>query len=491
MPQPALASGRYLLTCALFAAPPALVLAVLAAAGLVGVGTALVALAAIAACNAAILRYYQREAVRIADYLEHLAVESDDDRTRPPRPQTDLGRALIGNVSRLQRGWRARTRRMIAQVEEAAVILERMQDPVVVLDAGRHVTRANAAARALFGERMVGRDLAETLRHPAVLALVDSVLKDGGERSMEHAQSLPVGRVFELRVVRFERAGPPDDPADREGAASPGALVTLHDITAIRRSEQMRADFVANASHELRTPLSTLIGFIETLRGPARDDPEAQARFLAIMHEQASRMSRLIADLLSLSRIEVDEHTLPSGKVDLLRVLRGVFAALELKASNREVVLRLDAPETLPELPGDEDQLTQVFQNLVDNAVKYTRPATEVVVAVTVQEAAGRAPLVAVTVRDQGEGIDRAHLPRLTERFYRVDAARSRAMGGTGLGLAIVKHIVSRHRGRLLIESRLGEGSTFTVLLPLAPAAGGLSGPAGWIEQAGAAVTKA
>ena len=267
-------------------------------------------------------------------------------------------------------------------------------------------------------------------------------------------------------------------------APSRMVILTLNDITALRRSEQMRADFIANASHELRTPLSSLMGFIETLRGPARDDQEAQERFLSIMHDQASRMTRLVNDLLSLSRIELDEHMPPSDRVDVLNSLRNVIASLELKAASRRIRLTLEAPSgPTPAVIGDEDQLTQVFQNLVSNAIKYTREDTEVTVSVTLADGAAvgapgiaRLPgrkddsrsVVAVAVRDRGDGIARTHLPRLTERFYRVDAARSRAMGGTGLGLAIVKHIVNRHRGRLSIESEVGAGSTFTVYLPVA-----------------------
>jgi two-component system phosphate regulon sensor histidine kinase PhoR len=260
-------------------------------------------------------------------------------------------------------------------------------------------------------------------------------------------------------------------------------LLSLHDITTIKRSEQQRADFVANASHELRTPLASLTGFIETLRGPARDDVPARERFLGIMHDQASRMARLVDDLLSLSRIELDEHTPPSQRVDMVRCVRAVIAALELKAAARRVRLRLVAAEAVPTVAGDGDQLTQVMQNLISNAVKYTREQTEITItlesveapaagAALVPAAAGRRPprpMVAITVADQGEGIERIHLPRLTERFYRVDPARSRALGGTGLGLAIVKHIINRHRGRLTIDSEPGRGSTFTVTLPVAP----------------------
>jgi two-component system phosphate regulon sensor histidine kinase PhoR len=237
----------------------------------------------------------------------------------------------------------------------------------------------------------------------------------------------------------------------------------------------MRADFVANASHELRTPLSSLLGFIETLRGPARDDPEARERFLAIMHEQATRMARLVDDLLSLSRIEMNEHVPPTGRVDVADALRRAVDTLLLKAAARGMRIEIDAPADLPPVTGEADEIAQVLQNLIDNAIKYGRPNSTVRVAVGRSNralpggsgggdaTAGEESAIAVSVRDEGEGIARQHLPRLTERFYRVDTARSRAAGGTGLGLAIVKHIMNRHRGALEIDSELGRGSTFTV----------------------------
>jgi len=249
----------------------------------------------------------------------------------------------------------------------------------------------------------------------------------------------------------------------------------LHDITDVKRAEQMRADFVANASHELRTPLATLLGFIETLRGSARDDAEARERFLGIMFDQGSRMARLINDLLSLSRIELNEHTQPQGKLNLATLITSMAESLELQAKARRMEIRLNFAEDLPAILGQEDELTQVFQNLLDNALKYGREDTPIEItakratklpASLVQKLEFGA--VAVSVRDHSEGIPREHLPRLTERFFRVDTARSRKMGGTGLGLAIVKHVVNRHRGALHIDSTPGEGSTFTVFLPAA-----------------------
>ena len=209
--------------------------------------------------------------------------------------------------------------------------------------------------------------------------------------------------------------------------------------------------------------MTSLVGFIETLRGPARDDEEARDKFLGIMQDQSDRMLRLLQDLLSLSRIEMDEHTRPKGRIDVAHIIGSVTDMLAFKARSRGMRFELDLAPTLPRVQGDEDQLTQVFQNLIENAIKYGDKDTSVRISAE-KRGDGR---LAVSVTDHGRGIPKTHLPRLTERFYRVDAARSREMGGTGLGLAIVKHIVNRHRGRLVIDSVEGQGSTFTVILPI------------------------
>ncbi|MGH7030557.1 MAG: ATP-binding protein [Stellaceae bacterium] len=287
------------------------------------------------------------------------------------------------------------------------------------------------------------------------------MLRGEAARVVELALTIPVERQLRARFARIA------DPS----SAGAVALLSLHDVTELKRAEQLRADFIANASHELRTPLATLTGFIETLRGPARDDAEARERFLAIMSGQAARMSRLVEDLLSLSRIELNEHVPPRGRVALSPVLDHLAEALELRAGERGMRIRLALPSGLPDVQGDRDELAQLFQNLLDNAIKYGRAGSTIAVSaepVARPSANGEhAPgaFVAVAVRDCGEGIAREHLPRLTERFYRIDTARSREMGGTGLGLAIVKHIVSRHRGVLEIDSTVGTGSVFTVLL--------------------------
>ena len=254
-------------------------------------------------------------------------------------------------------------------------------------------------------------------------------------------------------------------------AGGGGVLAVLSDRTRERAVERTRADFVANASHELRTPLASLIGFIDTLRGPARDDPPAQARFLDIMAEQAERMNRLIDDLLSLSRIEITEHQAPAERVDLEEVTERILAGFEIRIQQRQARLEFWPEPGLPPVLGDTDQLEQVVQNLVDNALKYGGEGGAVRVKITPAPSGGKFPArrgLVLSVADDGQGIPREHLARLTERFYRVDTGRSRAIGGTGLGLAIVKHIVNRHRGVLLIESEAGRGAMFSVWLPVA-----------------------
>jgi two-component system phosphate regulon sensor histidine kinase PhoR len=345
----------------------------------------------------------------------------------------------------------------------AQSVIDVIPDALVLLDGNRRVIEANSAARELFGVRLAGRDFSQILRHPSAVEAMDRVLASRAISREEITLLSPGERHFMLAALPISGAG---RTTDDEGG--PAMAIALHEITALKRSEQMRADFVANASHELRTPLASVIGFIETLQGPAKGDPGAQERFLEIMAQESARMARLINDLLSLSRIELDEHVVPSDRVNLAHVIDSVVEALSLAARDRKIAIAVDLDAGMPDVVGDADQLTQVFQNLIDNAIKYGRAGSTIQVAGKavdrLPETGG--PGVAVKVINEGEGIPREHLPRLTDRFYRVDPARSRQKGGTGLGLAIVKHIVNRHRGRLVFESELGIGTTVTVQLP-------------------------
>lgn len=370
---------------------------------------------------------------------------------------------------------------------------EALADPVLVIAggeaddiAGRRVVLANAAARDLFRIQREGALLVSAVREPTVLEAVDEALFGGIARTTDYS-----GVGAQTRHWRAQTR-PLPAPAG-EGATL--ALLVLSDETDVRRMELMRVDFLANASHELKTPLASLSGFIETLKGHARDDPKARDRFLDIMAVQADRMSRLVADLLSLSRIELNEHVPPSGRVDLARAAVDVMDAVSVLSAERAVTVRLADRDLSAPVNGDRDEIVQVVQNLVDNAIKYSPSGdtVEIVIRpdVTLDEAAApwsggareggitRLPLVtpdresgrryaAITVRDHGPGMAREHLPRLTERFYRVEGQKSGERSGTGLGLAIVKHIVNRHRGGLTVESAPGQGAVFTAYFPVA-----------------------
>jgi len=346
----------------------------------------------------------------------------------------------------------------LAGASEGALVeavLSGLPDAVVALDPHGTVVALNARANALAPALRRGEPISLGLRNPEVL---DAIRRAGANGAVERAEFIvrtPVECWYEVVAV-------PVMPVS--GGAGRLILTTFHDLTPLRRVEEMRADFVANASHELRTPLAALSGFIDTLRGPARNDPLARDRFLGIMEAQANRMARLIGDLLSLSRIELNEHRRPDAEVDLVAIVRQVIDGLQTLASDREVEVQLSVSAERVTVRGDRDELIRLFENLVENALKYAASGKRLDITLALAE--GRRE-VRVAVRDHGPGIAPDHLPRLTERFYRVDVGESRAQGGTGLGLALVKHIVSRHGGRLTIESVLGQGATFTVHLPV------------------------
>jgi two-component system phosphate regulon sensor histidine kinase PhoR len=376
----------------------------------------------------------------------------------------------LERLNRLSVETAAQAETLRQKVAVADRILSSIPDPLFFLDARRRVVRANAAARALVGHDLVGRDVGEGLRNPDLLTAVDRALAGAGAQQVEMLITGAVPATFIARVEPMEQGAAPAAPdrgaVELDAPSEPVLLIDLQDVTALIRSEQMRVDFVANVSHELRTPLTSLSGFIETLRGPAKDDAEAREKFLVIMQEQSERMFRLINDLLSLSRIESDEYSRPTARVDLAEIVGTVTDMLAHGAEEKQMALAVsvtgaDGP---PLVLGDADQLVQVFVNLIDNAIKYGRAGTSVEVAI--RRRTDRRWDIEVV--DTGVGIPADHIPRLTERFYRVDAARSRELGGTGLGLAIVKHIINRHRGRLSVTSREGEGSRFTVTLPAA-----------------------
>ena len=337
-------------------------------------------------------------------------------------------------------------------------MLDALPDPVISLSRRANVMTANRAARLAFPALGQDEPLSFALRDPRLLEAVQSVLDKGGEQRCALSFRTPVERAFDCRIMALEAAGARPEAA---------AVLVMTDVTEQRAVEAMRVDFVANASHELRTPLASILGFVETLQGPARNDAAARERFLGIMADQARRMARLVDDLLSLSRIELKEHLAPSGTVDLAGLLGQTVGALTGLARDRGVVLSLEVPPGPLMAAGERDELTSAFENLIENAIKYGKSGGKVEVSLVRAEPPGEA---IIAVRDYGPGIAAEHLPRLTERFYRVDNALSRAEGGTGLGLALVKHTLNRHRGRLTIQSAPGKGTTVLVSLPCPPA---------------------
>jgi len=473
MPDPNSLVRHSFVTGAIVAAPAAAVLAILALAGSLPWHWAAAAAVLIFAGCYAVARLGLADLETARRFIVALR-PGERTEAAPPLPAANWAPAgrLASAAGETARAIATAHQRLERRSAAAEAVLGDLPDAVLRIDRNRTVLDANPAAEALIGHAPIGQDLTGLLRDPGFTASVERALAAGGIQETSFTLHGENDTSVRASVRRLADAGP----------GEPAALVVLHDETARRRLDQMRADFVANVSHELKTPLASLIGFIETLRGPAAEDGEARQRFLEIMQEQAARMRRLVDDIMSLSRIELEEHQAPTGRVALLPILQNLMEILQVQALTRHITFRLErrtADDDTLEAIGERDQLIQVFQNLLDNAIKYGREGTAVVIAVTRAGAERLSPTrdprekrpagtVEVAVIDQGEGIPPEHLSRLTERFYRVDRGRSRQLGGTGLGLAIVKHILNRHNARLTIESKLGQGSRFVVYLPAA-----------------------
>jgi len=326
-------------------------------------------------------------------------------------------------------------------------------DPLIIFDHSAAMVHANAAAFAAFGGLAPGMSLALKFRAPEMQALLDSILSgEVAADAVDYTEKLPVERTYRVS-------------ASTVGHATGLYVLVFKDQSETRRIDRMRADFIANASHELRTPLASIAGFIETLRGPARNDPAARDQFLQIMQNQTGRMARLIDDLLSLSRLEMKPYLRPGTEVDLRQTIDSVIDSLGPLASENGIVIEREFADGPLVVPGDRDELFQVFENLLENACKYGQSGGHVTVSIAGGEDSQQ-PGFDVTIRDYGPGIAEEHIPRITERFYRVDVENSRTQKGTGLGLSIVKHILTRHNARLSIKSEVGKGAAFTVHLP-------------------------
>jgi len=328
--------------------------------------------------------------------------------------------------------------------------LNALDTPILVVAPDETVLLQNQAAEKAFGTIPPNTDLSARVRSPGILDMVRETIVTGKVNQIEHSERLPSEAVYIVRVA-------PAEIGQKTGERL--YILSYRDISQARRIDRMRSDFVANASHELRTPLASLRGFIETLQGAARNDQKAHEKFLGIMHEQATRMSRLVDDLLSLSRLELKSHIAPDEAINLAPLLGHVRDALAPLAEDVGVEISLIVPDEPVIVQGDRDELTEVFENLIENACKYGQEGKKVEVTLS----GGGGTPAEVSVRDHGPGIPAEHVPRITERFYRVNVEASRSKKGTGLGLAIVKHILTRHRARLLVQSEVGKGTVFTV----------------------------
>lgn len=395
-------------------------------------------------------------------YVNDLAL---DKRVRAPNLSflSNVGK-LSGALSRLQGSWEHKRQEMESVITEREILVDTLPDILIMTDDNQTIVRTNRAARTIFGQNLAHKPLSEVIDNRKFLNAMQIVIEDLQGQSVEFHLEIPEHKDFQAVIERF--------PIPSEGGIS--IVITLTDITQQKHIQRMRADFVANASHEIRTPLASIIGFIETLRGPAKDDEQAREEFLKVMAEQAERMSKLVNDLLSLSKIEMNARAVQKNPVDFAQLIRSEKQNFEWGCQQKNVSIRLKLNDNLPPTCGDDDELAQIVRNLIGNAIKYTASGTEVVVTLKLTSNLpddhifrnlNRALLF--SVQDHGEGIPKEHIPRLTERFYRVDTARARKVGGTGLGLAIVKHVLGRHHGAMTIESELGKGSIFKVFLPL------------------------
>jgi two-component system, OmpR family, phosphate regulon sensor histidine kinase PhoR len=379
--------------------------------------------------------------------------------------------ALVGNSAAVAEPDLARAAELTLTGPQALLVdqlIRGLPGAAIVLDREGRVIAFNEAAITIAPALSRGELALIALRRPELVDAVRRAAKRRERQRVEFFERVPLDRWLEVFVTPIRIA------AGGEGAVDL-LLMTFNDLTPLRRVEEMRADFVANASHELRTPLAALLGFIETLQGTAKDDPAARSKFLGIMQAQATRMARLIDDLLSLSRIELNAHLQPNTPVALVPIVRQVVDGLQTLARDRGVEINVAVPADELMVLGDRDELIRALENLVENALKYGAGGKRVDITASRWQTRAGGSEARIAVRDYGPGIPSEHLPRLTERFYRVDVADSRSQGGTGLGLALVKHVLNRHAGRLTIESTLGEGATFAMHLPLRTGEAGLS----------------
>jgi len=447
----------------LVALGPWMVLAVFSVYGRIPVDAAIFAAALTLLISLIFVAPYIRDLSALTFYVEQLSL--DRNAKAPPLSFLNNVEELSAAVEKLHGSWEYRKNQLESIAAENQVIIDSLPDVLVILDKDLNITRTNRTAKNILGTDKI----VAILNDPEIHESLRRILEDGRRRNLSYAmETPPADYSVSMERLAFSRK------------SETLLVMAMHDVTELKLTEKTLSDFIANASHEIRTPLTSIVGFIETLQSGAKDDPETLDKFLKIMAAQSGRLSSLVGDLLSLSKLEVSQKNPPSEKVNIQEILERVKANLAWSANQKNIYMTLEFNRSIPLTIADPSQITQVFENLLGNAIKYSEENSKVGIVADmlenklvsrriagVNQYIGNTDFISISFSDQGEGIAPEHLSRLTERFYRVDTARSRALGGTGLGLAIVKQILNRHGGFLKIESTLGKGSIFTVLLPV------------------------
>ncbi len=444
--------------------PTALVFIVLAAFRLVDPLLAVISLAAVVLFNIVLLFPLTFELQQIKRYITSMAQSENFDEKAMTLSEQDA-KEIVEAVNAMHRFWAQKTDILEAQTISDTAVLDSLPDPIIVIDRAGNILGANLSARTSFGKNITNKNIDKLFRSNNFINAVSKVLnKESKSENLIFYTDPPESQKLYAHIKQL--------PWLSKGKAV--AVISIYDMTKSMKIEKMQSDFVANASHELRTPLSIISGFIETLQTSAKDDADARDKFLKIMAEQAEYMSSLIENLLSLSRIELNQDQQPTDKVEVLDIAEEVAQALSIKATEREMKIRIFSDDNLPLVIGDKAQIKQVIQNLTDNAVKYGLSGTEVTIRLKNAEKipaskslkVSKGAAVAISVNNKGPKIEPEQLARLTERFYRMQEHKDLNIKGTGLGLAIAKHIIIRHRGNLTVSSNGYNGTTFTIYLP-------------------------
>ena len=456
--EPQIPLSKLIKAVGLISAAPAVVILVYALSGRMTFEHAILGIIAIVLATTFFIHPYISNIIALTDYVRKLAEDKKAD--EPDLSFLNNLEELSGAVAQLNKSWENRKNQLEAAVTENKIVIEVLPDALFILDKDQRIIRTNGMARHIFGYRITHQRIEEVLPIPELLNAIQNVKQ---VREVEfHITEREIKRDYYAKVTKFPANSP----------SSTDMIVTLHDLTELKQIRKMRADFVANASHEMKTPLASIIGLVETMQTSAKNDIEAQAEFLQIMSGQAARMKTLIEDLLSLSKIEADTSP-PDKDADIAKIINDAKKHLEWAAKQKNVEIVINFKDEIPKMLGDENQLSQVLINLIGNSIKYGNSDSDVVVEAKITR---KLPLeisekydkaIQIDIIDKSDGIAEEHIPRLTERFYRVDTARTRKLGGTGLGLAIVKHTLNRHGGLIRITSKKGVGSTFSVFLPI------------------------